>query len=385
MSKESLIKRQETPIRVVCTFVFTLFSFFYLYYFQSDVLTVSQHVFSKGQTHYDHFVGATLITLVLLLLQIGVVNICRKVHMAWAFTFVPSALCLAALTDVEPSDVDGMLHFSSGVYLLPIGLIVFGLLVWTAKATGLLQSLSFTVRSTQRLLWNNLLVLLLCMLFVCTCGNGSKVYHARAHVEQCIMDGRVDEALLAIENCGSGDENLTMLTAYSLAQKNALAERLFEFPVKGGSEALTPYAKNMKFELIADSVFYSKLGGWYVQRMPTMKYLDYQRRHGRMNSMAIDYLLCGYLLDRNIDAFAANVTKYYEVNDSVALPKHYKEALVMYTHLRSTPRVIYNNNVMNTDFEDFQKLEKSVADERERQTALRDTYGNTYWYYYQYK
>lgn len=385
MSKESLIKRQETPIRVVCTFVFTLFSFFYLYYFQSDVLTVLQHVFSKGQTHYDHFVGATLITLVLLLLQIGVVNICRKVQMAWAFTFVPSALCLAALTDVEPSDVDGMLHFSSGVYLLPIGLIVFGLLVWTAKATGLLQSLSFTVRSTQRLLWNNLLVLLLCMLFVCTCGNGSKVYHARAHAEQCIMDGRVDVALLAIENCGSGDENLTMLTAYALAQKNALAERLFEFPVKGGSEALTPYAKNMKFELIADSVFYSKLGGWYVQRMPTMKYLDYQRRHGRMNSMAIDYLLCGYLLDRNIDAFAANVTKYYEVNDSVALPKHYKEALVMYTHLRSTPRVIYNNNVMNTDFEDFQKLEKSVADERERQTALRDTYGNTYWYYYQYK
>lgn len=385
MSKDSLIKRQETPIRVVCTFVFTLFSFFYLYYFQSDVLTVLQHVFSKGQTHYDHFVGATLITLVLLLLQVGVVNICRKVQMAWAFTFVPSALCLAALTDVEPSDVDGMLHFSSGVYLLPIGLIVFGLLVWTAKATGLLQSLSFTVRSTQRLLWYNLLVLLLCMLFVCTCGNGSKVYHARAHAEQCIMDGRVDEALLAIENCGSGDENLTMLTAYALAQKNALAERLFEFPVKGGSEALTPYAKNMKFELIADSVFYSKLGGWYVQRMPTMKYLDYQRRHGRMNSMAIDYLLCGYLLDRNIDAFAANVTKYYEVNDSVALPKHYKEALVMYTHLRSTPRVIYNNNVMNTDFEDFQKLEKSVADERERQTALRDTYGNTYWYYYQYK
>ena len=199
------------------------------------------------------------------------------------------------------------------------------------------------------------------------------------------MDGRLDEALLAIENCGSGAENLPMLTAYALAQKNALAERLFEFPVKGGSEALTPYAKNMKFELIADSVFYSKLGGWYVQRMPTMKYLDYQRRHGRMNSMAIDYLLCGYLLDRNIDAFAANVTKYYEVNDSVALPKHYKEALVMYTHLRSTPRVIYNNNVMNTDFEDFQKLEKSVADERERQTALRDTYGNTYWYYYQYK
>lgn len=385
MNKESLIKTQETPIRVVCTFVFTLFTFFYLYYFQADVLTVLQHVFSKGQTHYNHFVGAVLITLVLLLLQIGVVNLCKKVQMAWAFTFVPSVLCLIALTDVEPSGVDGMLDFGFGVFLLPIGLIVFGVIVWVAKATGLLQSLSFTVRSTQRLLWNNLLVLLCCIVFVCTCGNSNKVYHVRAHAEQCLKEGKVDEALELIKASGSSDENLTMLTAYALSLQNALAEHLFEYPVKGGSGALTPYANEMKFELLADSVFYSKLGGWYIQKMPTMKYLDYQRRHGRMNRMAVDYLLCGYLMDRNIDAFAATVPKYYEVNDSAALPKHYKEALVMYTHLRSNPRVIYNNNVINTDFQDFQKLDKSIADERERQTALRDTYGNTYWYYYQYK
>ena len=44
----------------------------------------------------------------------------------------------------------------------------------------------------------------------------------------------------------------------------------------------------------------------------------------------------------------------------------------------------YHDNVLDADFEDMQKLEKSIADARERQTALRDTYGNTYWYYYMY-
>ena len=89
-------------------------------------------------------------------------------------------------------------------------------------------------------------------------------------------------------------------------------------------------------------------------------------------------------MDKKLDAFAHNITKYYEVNDSVKLPKHYKEALILYTHLHSNPCIVYHDNVLDADFEDMQKLEKSIADARERQTALRDTYGNTYWYYYMY-
>ena len=39
---------------------------------------------------------------------------------------------------------------------------------------------------------------------------------------------------------------------------------------------------------------------------------------------------------------------------------------------------------MNADFQDFQKLENTILS-AQRTTALRDTYGNTYWYYYQYE
>ena len=118
--------------------------------------------------------------------------------------------------------------------------------------------------------------------------------------------------------------------------------------------------------------------------MSTMHYLDYQRRHKRLNRRTIDYQLCAYLMDKKLDAFAHDITKYYEVNDSVQLPKHYKEALILYTHSHSNPCVVLHDNVLDADFEDMQKLEKSIADARERQTALRDTYGNTYWYYYMY-
>ena len=36
-------------------------------------------------------------------------------------------------------------------------------------------------------------------------------------------------------------------------------------------------------------------------------------------------------------------------------------------------------------YEDYQAMERKFANERERKNALRRMYGNTYWYYYDYK
>lgn len=53
-----------------------------------------------------------------------------------------------------------------------------------------------------------------------------------------------------------------------------------------------------------------------------------------------DYLLCGYLIDKDVDRFAQEIGKYYTVDEH--LPKHYREALTMYTHLRSNPVQVYH-------------------------------------------
>lgn len=78
MSKGFALNNQDTLVRVACTFVFSLFAFFYLYYFQADLLTVTQHVLSQGQTHYNHFIGAILITLVLLFVQVVTANLLKR-------------------------------------------------------------------------------------------------------------------------------------------------------------------------------------------------------------------------------------------------------------------------------------------------------------------
>ena len=38
---------------------------------------------------------------------------------------------------------------------------------------------------------------------------------------------------------------------------------------------------------------------------------------------------------------------------------------------------------MDTDYEDYQQLYQSESNRVVRQAKLRDSYGNTYWYYYQ--
>ena len=92
-------------IRVICAVVFVAFSFLWLCFFQADTLSVAQHALSHGQTDYHPWVGAVVITSVLLLLQLGVYRITRLLKYSHAFTYFPSMLLLAVLTSVS-TDID---------------------------------------------------------------------------------------------------------------------------------------------------------------------------------------------------------------------------------------------------------------------------------------
>ena len=95
---------------------------------------------------------------------------------------------------------------------------------------------------------------------------------------------------------------------------------------------------------------------------------------------ACDYLLTACLLDKNLNQFALIVRKLYA--DIRSLPKHYREVLILYTHLRSNPIIIYKDDVLDADFKDFQELDKKFSDKNMQRNAVQQVYGNTYWYYY---
>ena len=120
---------------------------------------------------------------------------------------------------------------------------------------------------------------------------------------------------------------------------------------------------------------------------PSYKFIKYPRP---------DFQLCQRLLDKDLDGFA-RIMKANEVHfglteaapaDSttqvVALPKHYREALVLYTRMHSTPLLTYHHDVADADYEDFQKIYRGEKDAHVRYSKLRDLYSNTYWFYYFY-
>lgn len=370
--------------RVTCTFVFTLFTFYYLYCYQADLLTVIQHVLSKGQTHYNHFVGAVLITVLALLLQVGVVKIFQKMRLAWALTFVPSALCIMMLTNVEVSSADYQLVFGAWRYASPVLIVLFVAAVWGINKSGVLASLPRLLFGAMRELWANLLIVLLLMLSICFAGNNDKYYHVRIHAEQCLIDNDFAGALDAIRKYDVADGNLSMLTVFALSKSNELGEHLFEFPILGVDEML-PNGKDIKFAIYPAYKLYTYLGGRYIQSMASRQFINFQRRTHHVNKPMADYILCAHLLDRDLNAFVKDLPKYYEVNDSVPLPRHYSEALTLYMHTHTNPSIVYNNNVYTTDYEDYQALERKFANKRERKNMLHRTYGNTYWYYFDYR
>ena len=83
-----------------------------------------------------------------------------------------------------------------------------------------------------------------------------------------------------------------------------------------------------------------------------------------------------------MELFVKLLPQYYTINTT--LPKHYREALLWYTHTHTHPTIVYSDNILEADYQDYIKLEKGIFNLNERKNKLKDTYGNTYWFYFQY-
>ncbi len=370
-----------TLLQTACAIVFLLFVFVYLYFFQADLLSMLQHVLSGGATHYDRTVGTVVITAVLYLVHLGAKRLGGLDRVCHALSYFPSLLLLAALTDVE---VDFSVNPLRGLWLwlAPLLLAVYVFLSLAVKYNWI-ETLPPSYSAPISVLWKNLLLMACMFIAVCLCGNNDSVLHYRLRVERLLGSGAYSKALMVGEKSDETDASLTMLRAYALSRSGQLGERLFEFPLTGGSYALLPDGKGVRCLLYPEDRIVRALSIRKKGDMTPMEYLLYIERNGLGRKPVTDYILCGYLLDRNIDAFVNAIRRKYSLT-SPSLPKHYKEALTLYTHLRSNPVLVYHNEVMDADYADFQNLEHKYTDARERESYVHDMYGDTYWFYYFY-
>ena len=349
-------------------------------------MAVGQHALSGGQTHYNRTVGATLLTFLLMLVQMATYAIARLKQRWHALTYLPSFLVLAFLSDVSEHIVS---RFSWGLWpwLSPLVLMAWGIGVWLLRSY---QPFEKDVPLARKL-WRNLLTMVLMMCGVAAIGNTNAVFHYKAHVEMSLLRGDYDEALATGQRSLETDASLTMLRAYTLSRQGHLGDRLFHYALTGGSSSLVPTTDGAQCLLYPVDSIYRHLGARPRVGMQSKDYLQaiVQRTH-QATPAARDYLLCAHLMDRDLDAFvsllADSIPTDSLVIDSVAdhLPLHYREALLLYTHLRAMPRVVYHNSVMDEDFSNFRELERLYPDSLERRGRVRPKYEHTYWFYYGY-
>ena len=383
------IKNSSTVgIRMMCAIVFLVFSFTWLYSFQADVMAAAQHVYSGGRTSYERFWGAVTITLCLQVLQLVVYSVLRLHKRSYALTYLPSILVLALISDLT-QNVDTVHSMSNWWWVFPLVIVIWLGIAMLARALQDIEPDHESYGLFSRAMWINMLQMLLMMIVVAIVGNTNAVFHYRMNAEAKLLKGDIEGALRAGEKSQESDANLQMVRMYALSRSGLLGERLFHYPIVAKSTAMLPTNGESHTTLYPVDSLYRYFGARPSTKMQPIKYLKaLERKESTVSRKLADYELCGLLIDKRIDDFVSLLRKYYSENDSLdmdQLPRHYREALTLYTHLRSNPVLVYHHAVMDEDWGNLQELEAQYPDETERKGKVEEQYQGTYWYYYEYE
>ena len=369
-------------IRVMCATIFVLFTWGWLYFFQADALAMTQHVLSDGLTHYNRFVGALIITAILMILQYVINNTTKLNKRFHALTYMPSMLLLAMLTDISQT-IDSGISLSRSVWLVVVFAVIWGAMIFFVRQYENVDK-EFHIPLFSRSMWMNLLMMSAMIICVAWIGNTNAVFQYRMKVEGHLIRGEYHQARKVGQKSLESDADLMMLRMYALARCNELGEHLFEYPITGNSSQILPTSGKTKMLLCPTDSIYKFMGARPAVPMEPDRYLAMLQRRDSVNNMAIaDYLLCGYLIDKQLDRFAQEIPRYYPMKAN--LPKHYCEALALYAHSRSNPSVVYQVPEVEENYANYQEMKRQYRDPKERKTRVSEEYRGTYWYYYDFE
>lgn len=230
--------------------------------------------------------------------------------------------------------------------------------------------------------WVNLLTMVLMFFFVGIFSNGNDILHYRLRIERYLSEKDYTAALSVGEYSLETDSSLFMLRTSALARSKQMGERLFEYPIIGGSASLLPNQGSVRCVVYDTGDIYKVVGAIPKTKMTVEDYLKTIKMTKQTRAAYGDYVLCSYLLDRNLDKFASELRDYYVVDSASVLPKHYREALTLYERQRSIKYEGFHDEVCEADYEDMMEIRKKHHRKPEYMATLRDAYGKTYWYYY---
>ena len=382
-SNRNLEDGSATVVRTVCAIVFLLFVAIYVFFYQEDTLALTQHILSGGATIYSRVIGGIIITIVLALLHFTTAKVMRtKPLCIYALSCFPSLYILAMLTDFDTSQP--LSPWRWWAILMPLAAAVWWGVVYFLGE--LLRYRCSDIRHEEgylaRTLGCNIFILAAMMIGVGLLSNSNDITHYRLRMERLLMHGEYAKTLEVGKASDKTDASLTMLRVFALAHEGRLGDELFKYPVRGTSASIVPELSDGKMLMLSPDSVYRMLGAIPRHGQTTKNYLKAIVKSGQATKAAIEYQLCGMLIDKDLDGFVNLLMKTHKIDDT--LPLHYREALILYTHRRSSPKVVYRNTVMDTDYDDMQRLEAETKSPGERRIQIYKQFSGTYWEYFDY-
>ncbi len=351
-------------VRIVCGLLFILFSILFLSV-KAPVMEAMQHVLSEGKTSYSATWGTCIITLTLCLIQLIVSLLSRLVTWCHGISYFPSMLLLALITHADRS-IYSHPHIANWIWPLSIGIALYLLFVWINHRFLPLLNAETDKKDPFQNLASNALWMLLLSLMVVVLSPLNPTFLAEAKIDSLIRSEQYEKATAVGEHTDLQSRELTTLWAYSLSQTQSLPKHLFEHAhALPSSEALLPDTHYPSLALPAETL-YAHLGGPPHSGENCATYLWRLCHTPEGSHAALDYYLCALLLDKKLERFVEQLQMLYDIDE--ALPKHYKEALVLYQHQHAEFTLPFDDAEIEQKFQHY--------------IHQQDKTKGTYWWYY---
>ncbi len=157
----------------------------------------------------------------------------------------------------------------------------------------------------SKYMWLNLFQMVAMIVVMSFVASNDRLFHERMKMERLMKQKNYAEALKVGRKSLQTDSSLTMLRIACLHHTGELADKLFSYPLVGGSKAMLPDSVTVK------SLMW-RSHRWMHEPTDSMKmqHLVYRKPE--------DYKLCALLLDKKLDQFVVALCKHYDVKTAEA-------------------------------------------------------------------
>ena len=380
--KENKNRRRTARIIAVASgLLFSAFSFTYLSVFQKDVMEALHYSLAQGKTVYAPWMSAVLITVVLLVLRWAVNALVGLKGPLKALSYFPSCLLLGVLTDVGHNVYHGGGISDTWGWMLPLCLVLYGVLGWL-----LARAARLWLNPEMPDIWvvnSNFMTLLMLCFMTIGIGNTNVHFHHELQVEEALRKQDYGRALLVAEKTMDPSRNLTALRAYAMSRQGTMGEDLFRYPQLYGAAGLLMGTSDEKaLRLNADSLSVY-LGAKPALGEPALTFFRRICEEESGNYTTLDYYLSALLLEKKLDEFVRAFDELYTVRDSI--PYYYRQALFLDSKMHSSAVTDSADVALEELWGKYLQKQQELSGQRGEANRMRREFGDTYWWYYQYK